>query len=98
MNVFFGYKSDIYGKGKLHNKLLSFDFLNTILDSLPPSIPQVLINREPLPHMTFDIELLGNCDVIVQELTRRLHWGTLTAGSIPHPLSQIGEPSADFLL
>ncbi len=43
-----------------------------IPDSLPPSIPQVLINREPLKHLSFDVELLGDCDVIVQELCHRL--------------------------
>jgi NAD-dependent deacetylase sirtuin 1 len=39
--------------------------------SIPSEIPQILINREPLPHMTFDVELLGDCDVIVQEICHR---------------------------
>lgn len=39
--------------------------------SIPSEIPQILINREPLSHMTFDVELLGDCDVIVQELCHR---------------------------
>ena len=39
---------------------------------LDKSVPQVLINREPLPHMTFDIQLLGYSDTIVGELCRRL--------------------------
>lgn len=39
---------------------------------LPKHIPQVLINRESLRHMNFDIELLGDCDVIVNELLMRL--------------------------
>ena len=43
-----------------------------VSDSLPAHVPQVLINREPLKHMTFDVELLGNCDIIVNELCRRL--------------------------
>merc|ERR1719154_963895 len=30
-----------------------------IPSSLPPEVPQILINREPLPHCTFDVELLG---------------------------------------
>lgn len=34
-----------------------------------PNVPQILINREPLYHMdTFDINLLGNSDVIAQHL------------------------------
>lgn len=35
-------------------------------------MPQILINREPLPHLHFDIELLGDCDVIINELSQRL--------------------------
>lgn len=35
-------------------------------------MPQILINREPLPHLHFDIELLGDCDVIINELCQRL--------------------------
>lgn len=39
---------------------------------LPKNIPQILINRESLKHMNFDIELLGDCDVIVNEILMRL--------------------------
>ena len=39
---------------------------------LDDEVPQVLINREPLKHLTFDVELLGDCDVIIGELCRRL--------------------------
>lgn len=39
---------------------------------LPKHIPQILINRESLKHMNFDVELLGDCDVIVNELLLRL--------------------------
>jgi NAD-dependent deacetylase sirtuin 1 len=44
-------------------------------DSLPQKVPQILINREPLMHLNFDIELLGDCDVIISELCRRLAEG-----------------------
>ncbi|XP_044734845.1 NAD-dependent protein deacetylase sirtuin-1 [Chrysoperla carnea] len=40
--------------------------------SLPPNIPQILINRERLPHCTFDVELLGDSDVIVSQICHRL--------------------------
>ncbi|KAL0964225.1 hypothetical protein UPYG_G00321070 [Umbra pygmaea] len=40
--------------------------------SIPHDVPQVLINREQLPHLNFDVELLGDCDVIVNELCHRL--------------------------
>ncbi|XP_074647341.1 NAD-dependent protein deacetylase sirtuin-1-like [Tubulanus polymorphus] len=43
-----------------------------IPNSIPADCPQVLINREPLPHLNFDVELLGDCDVIVNELCHRL--------------------------
>ncbi|ESN98798.1 hypothetical protein HELRODRAFT_66888, partial [Helobdella robusta] len=35
---------------------------------LPSHVPQILINRESLSHMNFDVELLGDCDLIVQQL------------------------------
>uniref|UniRef100_A0A3Q2YLT7 Sirtuin 1 n=1 Tax=Hippocampus comes TaxID=109280 RepID=A0A3Q2YLT7_HIPCM len=47
-------------------------FLPSYPDSIPHEVPQVLINREQLPHLTFDVELLGDCDVIVNELCHRL--------------------------
>lgn len=40
--------------------------------SVPPQVPQILINKEPLDNFVFDIELLGNCDEIIQELCLRL--------------------------
>lgn len=36
--------------------------------SIPKNIPQILINREPLNHLNFDVELLGDCDVIIRYL------------------------------
>lgn len=39
-----------------------------IPSSLPAEVPQILINREPLPHCHFDVELLGDCDVIINHL------------------------------
>uniref|UniRef100_A0A3Q2QG04 protein acetyllysine N-acetyltransferase n=1 Tax=Fundulus heteroclitus TaxID=8078 RepID=A0A3Q2QG04_FUNHE len=43
-----------------------------IPNSIPHDVPQVLINREPLPHLNFDVELLGDCDGIINELCHRL--------------------------
>lgn len=40
--------------------------------SIPANVPQILINREHLSHMTFDVELMGDCDIIIQELCHRL--------------------------
>jgi len=43
-----------------------------IPSALPAHIPQILINREPLRHMAFDVELLGDCDIIVNQLCHML--------------------------
>lgn len=40
--------------------------------ALPPEVPQILINRESISHATFDIELRGDSDQIVQDLCLRL--------------------------
>ena len=50
--------------------------------SVPKDIPQVLINREPLPHIAADVELLGDCDVIVDQLCRMLGWERLGEGDL----------------
>ncbi|RDW94143.1 putative histone deacetylase SIR2 [Aspergillus mulundensis] len=41
---------------------------------LPPHIPQIYISRTPVTHTNFDIDLLGDCDVVVSELCRRAGW------------------------
>jgi len=46
-----------------------------IPSSIDPSIPQILINREPLPHLTPDVELLGDCDGIVNQICSMLGEG-----------------------
>lgn len=48
--------------------------VSEIMSQIPHSVPQILINRTPITHMTFDIQLLGNCDEIVPELCRMLNW------------------------
>lgn len=39
-----------------------------IPSSLPEHVPQILINREQLKHLEFDVELLGDSDEIVNQL------------------------------
>ncbi|KAJ5596683.1 NAD-dependent protein deacetylase h.t1.c1 [Penicillium hetheringtonii] len=41
---------------------------------LPRNIPQIYISRTPVSHTSFDIDLLGDCDVVVSELCRRAGW------------------------
>ena len=59
---------------------LTFRSWAVVLDSLKlktlkhNNFLQILINREPLPHLNFDVELLGDCDIIVSELCSRLEW------------------------
>ncbi|VDO51036.1 unnamed protein product [Schistosoma margrebowiei] len=45
-----------------------------IPNAVPRQVPQILINREPLSNHDFDVELLGDCDIIVSELCHRLGW------------------------
>ncbi|XP_077276480.1 sirtuin 1 isoform X2 [Temnothorax americanus] len=39
-----------------------------IPSSIPSRVPQILINREPLPHLKFDVELLGDGDIIINQI------------------------------
>eukprot|EP00095_Tigriopus_kingsejongensis_P006597 maker-scaffold1280_size50848-snap-gene-0.9 protein:Tk06597 transcript:maker-scaffold1280_size50848-snap-gene-0.9-mRNA-1 annotation:"nad-dependent deacetylase sirtuin-1" len=47
-----------------------------IPSSIPLTVPQILINREPLSHLTPDVELLGDCDGIINQICSMLgtHW------------------------
>ncbi|ORX99716.1 SIR2-domain-containing protein [Basidiobolus meristosporus CBS 931.73] len=48
--------------------------VSNIMSHIPQDVPQILINRTPNTHINFDIQLLGNCDSIVAELSRMLGW------------------------
>ncbi|XP_034938806.1 NAD-dependent protein deacetylase sirtuin-1 [Chelonus insularis] len=39
-----------------------------IPSSIPSHVPQILINRESLPHLNFDVEFLGDGDIIINQL------------------------------
>lgn len=41
---------------------------------LPPHVPAIYISRQAVNHINFDIDLLGDCDVVVAELCRRAGW------------------------
>jgi NAD-dependent histone deacetylase SIR2 len=41
---------------------------------IPHTVPHIYISLEPIRHVEFDIQLLGSCDVVVQELCRRAGW------------------------
>lgn len=75
--------------------LAPFPFSNAFfilfLGSIPHEVPQILINREPLPHLHFDVELLGDCDVIINELCHRLGGEYAKLCCNPVKLSEITE-------
>ncbi|PVI08444.1 SIR2-domain-containing protein [Periconia macrospinosa] len=48
--------------------------VSEIPNFLPQDVPQIFISRDPIHHINFDINLLGDCDVIVAELARRAGW------------------------
>ncbi|RFU35328.1 hypothetical protein B7463_g963, partial [Scytalidium lignicola] len=48
--------------------------VSEVVPFLPANIPQMYISRTPVSHVNFDIDMLGDCDVVVAELCRRLGW------------------------
>ncbi|KAG5970348.1 hypothetical protein E4U55_001727 [Claviceps digitariae] len=48
--------------------------VSEIVSFLPPNVPQIYISRQPVNHINFDIDLLGDCDTVVAELCHRLNW------------------------
>lgn len=48
--------------------------VSEVVPFMPPHVPQIYISRTPVKHINFDIDLLGDCDVVVAELCRRLGW------------------------
>jgi NAD-dependent SIR2 family protein deacetylase len=48
--------------------------VSEIVGWLPSHIPQLYISRQALSHINFDIDLLGDCDIVIEELCRRLGW------------------------
>ncbi|GAM83549.1 hypothetical protein ANO11243_015370 [Dothideomycetidae sp. 11243] len=48
--------------------------VNEVPNFVPPEVPHIYISREPVGHINFDIQLLGYCDDVVSELSRRAGW------------------------
>ncbi|OAA51710.1 NAD-dependent histone deacetylase, silent information regulator Sir2 [Metarhizium rileyi] len=48
--------------------------VSEIANWLPYKVPQIYVSRQSIDHINFDIDLLGDCDVVVAELCRRLGW------------------------
>ncbi|KAI9816416.1 MAG: NAD-dependent histone deacetylase sir2 [Thelocarpon impressellum] len=56
--------------------------VSEVVGFLPPDVPQIYISRTPVSHINFDVDLLGDCDVVVAELCRRAGW-TLEHDMVP---------------
>ncbi|KAG8688149.1 NAD-dependent histone deacetylase sir2 [Ceratobasidium sp. 395] len=54
--------------------------VSEILTHVPHSVPQVLINKTPVTHVSPDVVLLGDADRVVEYLCERLGW-TLPAAT-----------------
>ena len=56
--------------------------VSDILSHFPQSVPQIILNKtQRITHYTFDIQLLGAADIIVDELARRLSWNITDANA-----------------
>lgn len=52
---------------------------------LPSTVPQIYVSRDPVNHINFDINLLGDCDTVVAALCKRADWD-LKHGMLPSNL------------
>ncbi|OMJ26955.1 NAD-dependent histone deacetylase sir2 [Smittium culicis] len=82
--------------------------VSEIMGHLPPNIPQIVINKTPITHLNFDIQLIGDSDDIVAYLCYRLGWNLchprILGGSslsdeyiqnLSHPFSKSGNSELD---
>ncbi|KAK5115964.1 hypothetical protein LTR62_000420 [Meristemomyces frigidus] len=49
--------------------------VSEMCNHLPAEVPHIYISREPIEHVNFDIQLLGESDHVVFELCKRTGWG-----------------------
>ncbi|KAJ1647656.1 NAD-dependent histone deacetylase sir2 [Coemansia asiatica] len=48
--------------------------VSDIMSHLPHNVPQIVINKTPILHLNFDVQLLGDADDIVAYLARACGW------------------------
>ncbi|CCK72472.1 histone deacetylase HST1 KNAG_0K01070 [Huiozyma naganishii CBS 8797] len=48
--------------------------VSEIVNMVPAHIPQVLINRDPVKHANFDLNLLGLCDDVAALVSQKCNW------------------------
>ncbi|KAK4049202.1 NAD-dependent histone deacetylase sir2 [Microbotryomycetes sp. JL201] len=66
--------------------------VSQLVSHLPHSVPQILINRDPVSHHNFDVVLLGDGDTVVKHLVHQLgpEW------SLPVPRHFKNKPAQDL--
>jgi len=52
--------------------------VSEIVNMIPANVPQILINRDPVKHAEFDLNLLGYCDDVAALVAQKSRW------EIPH--------------
>ncbi|KAG9298426.1 hypothetical protein G9A89_008690 [Geosiphon pyriformis] len=67
--------------------------VSEIMGQIPHRVPQIVINRTPIKHMHFDVQLLGDCDIIIPELCRLLEW-EIVHEKLPSATSKEKKPRA----
>ncbi|GMM36605.1 NAD-dependent histone deacetylase [Saccharomycopsis crataegensis] len=48
--------------------------VSEIVNKVPESVPQILINKDPVTHCEFDVSLLGYCDQVASYLCKKMNW------------------------
>ncbi len=48
--------------------------VSEIVRHIPPEIPQLYINKDPVLHCQFDITMLGLCDIVVEFICQKMKW------------------------
>ena len=48
--------------------------VSELIGIIPPSVPQLYISKNPVHHIQFDVDMLGPCDQIIENLCRNCEW------------------------
>jgi NAD-dependent SIR2 family protein deacetylase len=68
----------------------------SIPDLIPPHVPQILINRDPIDDHNFDLELMGDADTIWSWISGQLGWKGNSSHKIPVEISFEGNGQFHF--
>ncbi|CAK7272954.1 NAD-dependent histone deacetylase sir2 [Sporothrix epigloea] len=70
--------------------------VSEVVPYMPPHVPQIYISRTPVSHINFDIDLLGDCDVVISELCRRAGWDLQHEMIPPNQQVHVETPPGEF--